>query len=37
MGGIYFYPYSNTGGFPTTLHVDAGGDVTFELSVNYVW
>lgn len=37
MGGIYFYPYSSTGGFPTTLYLDAGGDVTFELSVSYIW
>lgn len=37
MGGILFYPYSNTGGFPTTINLDAGGDVTFELTVSYVW
>ena len=37
MGGILFYPYSNTNGFPTTINLDAGGDVTFELTVSYVW
>lgn len=37
MGGISFYPYSNTGGFPATLFLDAGGQVTFELTVAYVW
>lgn len=37
MGGISFYPYSSTGGFPTTLYLDAGAGVTFELTVSYVW
>jgi len=37
MGGIYFYPYSSTGGFPSTINVNAGGDVSFELNVSYVW
>ena len=37
MGGILFYPYSSTGGFPTTLYLDAGAGVTFELTVSYVW
>ena len=37
MGGISFYPYSSTRGFPTTLNLDAGSGVTFELTVSYVW
>ena len=37
MGGILFYPYSSTGGFPTTRTLDAGGDVAFELTYIYVW
>ncbi len=24
-------------GFPTTWHMDAGGDVEFEVTVEYVW
>jgi len=37
MGGIIFYPYSSTNGFPTTLYLDAGGAVKFELTFSYVW
>lgn len=37
MGGINFYPYSNNNDFPSTLYIDAGGDVSFELEVSYAW
>jgi len=37
MGGIIFTPYSRTSGFPTTINLDAGGDLAFTLHVNYVW
>ena len=37
MGGILFYPYSSTSGFPTTLYIDAGENVAFEFSVSYEW
>ena len=37
MGGIYFYPYSSTGGFPSTIIIDGGGSVAFKLYVTYTW
>ena len=37
MGGILFYPYNNTNGFPTTMNLDAGNGITFELTLSYVW
>lgn len=37
MGGIIFTPYSSNNGFPSTINLDAGGDVAFRLHVNYVW
>lgn len=37
MGGISFTPYSSTNGFPTSLHLDAGGAVAFTLEVSYVY
>ena len=36
MGGILFYPYSSTNGFPTNIYIDAGGGVSFVLTVTYV-
>jgi hypothetical protein len=35
MGGINFTPYSSNNGFPTTINLDAGGDVAFTISVSY--
>lgn len=37
MGGIIFTPYSSNNGFPSTINLDAGGDVAFTLHVTYVW
>jgi hypothetical protein len=37
MGGVSLYPYSNTGGFPTTLYIDGGGSVAFEMTISYAW
>jgi hypothetical protein len=37
MGGINFTPYRNNNGFPTTLNIDAGGDVAFKVYVSYIW
>lgn len=37
MGGINFTPYSSNNGFPNTINLDAGGDVSFTLYVDYVW
>lgn len=37
MGGINFTPYFDNNGFPSTLNVDAGGDVAFTLHVTYDW
>ena len=35
MGAIEFTPYSDDNGFPSTLFLDAGGTVSFELQVTY--
>lgn len=37
MGGVLFYPYSSTGGFPEKMVLDAGGNVAFEMWLSYVW
>lgn len=37
MGGINFTPYTAGNGLPTTIYLDAGGAVAFELSVSYVY
>lgn len=37
MGGVLFYPYSSTGGFPNTIYLDAGGDVAFKIYVSYIF
>jgi len=37
MGGVRFTPYFNTNNFPNILYIDAGGEVSFEVSVNYVF
>jgi hypothetical protein len=37
MGGIESTPYSDNNGFPNTITLDAGGDVAFKWSVEYVW
>ncbi len=37
MGGIYFTPYSSTNGFPSTMTIDAGGEVAFIFHVTYEW
>ncbi len=37
MGGITFTPYNTTNNFPTTIRLDAGGTVAFDLVVNYSW
>jgi PKD repeat protein len=37
MGGISFIPYNSNNGFPTTRTLDAGGGVTFKLTVSYSW
>lgn len=37
MGGIIFTPYINSGGFPTTVVIDAGGSVAFRLTYSYSW
>tara|TARA_R110001592_G_scaffold25382_3_gene96386 strand:- start:212 stop:757 length:546 start_codon:yes stop_codon:yes gene_type:complete len=37
MGGISFVPYSNSNGFPTTLTIDGGGTVAFNLNVSYIF
>ena len=37
MGGVIFTPYFNTNNFPNILYIDAGGEVSFEVSVNYVF
>ncbi len=37
MGGILFYPYHDTNEFPTTMNLDAGAGITFELTLSYVW
>lgn len=37
MGGINFISYFNDNGFPELLILDDGGDVAFELSLEYSW
>ena len=37
MGGIEFTPYSNNNGFPSTINLDAGGAVAFQLTVDYTF
>ncbi|MEY3501613.1 MAG: hypothetical protein RL308_3286 [Bacteroidota bacterium] len=38
MGGINFYIYSSTGGFPTTIPLNnPTSDYGFELTLSYVW
>ena len=37
MGGIKFTPYYDTNKFPSVLTIDAGGAVSFEISVEYVF
>lgn len=35
MGGVIFTPYNKSNNFPSIIKLDAGGDVAFELYVNY--
>jgi hypothetical protein len=37
MGGVSFTPYFSTNKFPNILYIDAGGEVSFEVSVNYIF
>jgi len=37
MGGVTFTPYFSTNNFPKVLYIDAGGDVSFEVSINYIF
>lgn len=37
MASINFFPYINSNGFPTTMFLDAGSGVSFELTLSYVW
>ncbi len=37
MLSLNFTPYSNTGGFPSTLYIEQWGRVVFEMDVLYVW
>jgi hypothetical protein len=37
MGGVNFYLYDSKNDFPETLLIDAGGEVSFELSLTYEW
>lgn len=37
MGGINFISYSDDNGFPELLILDDGGEVAFELSLEYSW
>jgi hypothetical protein len=38
MGGIYFYPYSSSTGFPSIVLVEAAGaTVAFKLELVYTW
>ncbi len=37
MGGILFTPYSSSNKFPTELNLNAGGSVTFKLTLSYSW
>lgn len=37
MAGVEFSPYASTNKFPKTITIDAGGDLAFEISVEYVF
>lgn len=37
MGGINFLSYYSDNGFPELLLLDDGGDIAFELSLEYLW
>lgn len=37
MTGIYFYPYSSTGGFPETVTLDAGAGFKIVISLKYIF
>lgn len=37
MGGISFTPYHSTNGFPAVLSLDAGGEVSFQVYVSYIF
>lgn len=37
IGGYNFFLYSNTNGFPTVMTLGAGGNITFEFQVTYIF
>jgi hypothetical protein len=37
MGGVTFTPYSSNNKFPSTIRLDAGGEVVFKIYVSYVF
>lgn len=37
MGGILFYPYNSSNGFPSSITIDAGAGVAFKLYLSYLW
>src|SRR5690606_13011767 len=37
MGGIIFTPYDAEADFPSTIQLDAGAGIEFELTVEYAW
>jgi len=37
MGGVNFYLYDSKNDFPSTINIDTGGEVSFELSLSYEW
>jgi len=37
LGGVTFTPYFSTNKFPKVLYSDAGGVVSFEVSINYIF
>ena len=37
MGGLLFVPYNLTNDFPSTMILDAGGNVVFKIHLSYTW